>query len=300
MDLHHLDTEQRNPDSAHIDRLTTLEIVQRINEEDHRCAEAVSRILPDIARCADLIYERVHAGGRLFYCGAGTSGRLGILDASECPPTYGVDEDTVIGLIAGGPSALIRAVEGAEDSPALGRADLIARHFNARDILVGIAASGRTPYVLGAMDYARETGAPVLALVCTRGSEMAGHADITMEAVPGPEVIAGSTRMKSGTCQKMIPNILSTTVMIRLGKVYGNLMVDVKATNRKLQHRAVSIVASASGCSESEAAAVLEKCRYACKPAILMQLLGISETEALQLLRKADGHVDAALKAGGR
>ncbi|MBQ8095242.1 MAG: N-acetylmuramic acid 6-phosphate etherase [Clostridia bacterium] len=295
MDLKHLDTEQRNPKTANIDALSTYEILKLINDEDHRCPEAVARILPEITESVDRIYEKVHAGGRLFYAGAGTSGRLGVLDAAECPPTYGVYYGMVVALIAGGPSAFIKAIEGAEDNPQLGRDDLIANQFSSRDALVGIAASGRTPYVIGAMDYAREVGAPVMAITCCHNSEMSRHADITMAAVPGPEVITGSSRMKSGTCQKLILNMISTSVMIKLGKVYGNLMVDVKASNQKLVQRAISIVSSATGCTEALARETLDKCHFACKPAIVMLLLGVDESEARRLLDQADGHISGAI-----
>ncbi|MBR1710289.1 MAG: N-acetylmuramic acid 6-phosphate etherase [Clostridia bacterium] len=297
MDLKRLDTEQRNPKSAGIDLLSTLDMLSVINKEDHHCAEAVADILPEIAACVDIIYEKVHSGGRLFYVGAGTSGRLGVLDAAECPPTYGVDPGMVVALIAGGPSAFLKAIEGAEDSPELGREELAACGFSDRDVLVGIAASGRTPYVIGAMDYARSLGAPVMALTCCRDSEMSRHADITMAAIPGPEVITGSSRMKSGTCQKLILNMISTSVMIKMGKVYGNLMVDVKATNNKLVHRAISIVSSATGCTDEEARKALDASGFACKPAILMVLLGVSYETAMDMLRQADGHIASALNA---
>ena len=295
-ELKKLDTEQRNPASANIDRMTTEEMVRLINREDHRCAEAVSAVLKEIARSVDLIEAQLRRGGRLFYVGAGTSGRLGVLDAAECPPTYGVSPDLVVGLIAGGPSALLKAVEGAEDSPELGRQDLIAHGFNAKDALVGIAASGRTPYVIGAMDYARETGAPVMALVCCRNSEMSRHADVTMAPVPGPEVITGSSRMKSGTCQKLVLNMLSTCVMVKLGKVYGNLMVDVQATNHKLVNRAIRIVVYATGATEEEAEAALNRCGFNCKTAIVMILLKTDAPEAERLLAESDGRVAQALQ----
>ena len=295
VDLKALDTEKRNPLSEHIDTLPTLEMLTVINTEDHRCAEAVREVLPEIAAAVDVIYEKLHRGGRLVYCGAGTSGRLGVLDAAECPPTYGVDPGMVVGLIAGGPSAFLKAIEGAEDSRELGRQDLIDLHFSADDALVGIAASGRTPYVLGAMDYARELGAPVMAITCCRNSELSRHADITMAPIPGPEVVTGSSRMKSGTCQKLVLNMLSTGVMIRLGKVYGNLMVDVKATNEKLYRRAVSIVCSATGAEEAEAKAALEQCGYACKTAIVMLLLKLGPEEARALLAASDGRIAQAI-----
>ena len=298
--LGRIDTEQRNPRTRQIDTLSTFDMAALINEEDHLCAEAVRRALPDIARCVDVIYDGLRRGGRLFYCGAGTSGRLGVLDAAECPPTYGVDPGLVVALIAGGPDALLRAAEGAEDHPDQGRRDLQARGFSEKDVLVGIAASGRTPYVIGALDYARSLGAKALALVCCRDSEMARHADVTMAPVPGPEVITGSSRMKSGTCQKMVLNILSTCVMIKLGKVYGNLMVDVKATNEKLTDRAERIVMEATGESRQAARDALKKCGGSCKEAIVTLLTGADPQTARRWLREADGRVGPALERGGR
>ncbi len=295
-ELNKLDTEQRNAASANIDLLSTEEMVRLINREDHRCAEAVALVLPEIARSVDLIEGQLRRGGRLFYAGAGTSGRLGVLDAAECPPTYGVSPDLVVGLIAGGPSAFLKAVEGAEDNPALGRQDLMDHHFSEKDALVGIAASGRTPYVLGAMDYARELGVPVMALTCCRNSEMSRHADVTMAPVPGPEVITGSSRMKSGTCQKLVLNMLSTCVMVKLGKVYGNLMVDVQATNHKLVSRAIRIVREAAGADEEEARKALEQCGFSCKTAIVMLLLNVDAQKALQLLEDSDGRIAQTLQ----
>ncbi len=294
--LSRLDTEQKNPRTARIDTMSTLEMASLINEEDHLCAEAVKRTLPEIARAVDVISACLERGGRLFYCGAGTSGRLGVLDAAECPPTFGVEPGLVVALIAGGRDALLSAAEGAEDHPEDGKRDLTAHGFTEKDALVGIAASGRTPYVIGAMDCARSLGAPVMALVCCRDSEMARHADIVMCALPGPEVIAGSTRMKSGTCQKMILNILSTCVMIRRGKVFGNLMVDVKASNEKLVQRAVRIVAEATGESEEAARSALTLCGFSCKTAIVTLLTGLSPAAARQALDAADGRVAAALE----
>lgn len=296
IELSRMDTEKRNERTMNIDTLPTREIVELINAEDHRCAEAVQAVLPEIARAVDVIYERLHRGGRLVYCGAGTSGRLGVLDASECPPTYGVDPGMVVGLIAGGPGALVTAVEGAEDDAGLGRRDMEGIDLGPDDALVGIAASGRTPYVIGAMDYARERGAAVMALVCCNDSEMSRHADITMAPVPGPEVVTGSSRMKSGTCQKLVLNMLSTSVMIKLGKVYGNLMVDVRATNEKLRRRALSIVRAATGVDEGEAQAALDACGMSCKTAIVKLLLGLDSAEAAaELLRQADGRVADAI-----
>ena len=297
VDLKKLDTERRNPRTANIDTLSSLEMAKLINAEDHHCAEAVETVLPQIAQSIDILYEKIRSGGRLFYAGAGTSGRLGVLDAAECPPTYGVDPGLVVGLIAGGPAAFLKAVEGAEDSAELGKQDLIDRQFSDKDALVGIAASGRTPYVIGAMDYARSVGAPVIALVCTHNSEMSRHADVTIDPVPGPEVVTGSSRMKSGTCQKLVLNMLSTCVMIKSGKVYGNLMVDVQATNQKLVRRAISIVCEATGETEEKAKAALDQCGFSCKTAIVMLLLGLDASAAKAALDKADGRIAQAVKA---
>ena len=296
VDLKKLDTERRNPLTANIDTLSTLEMVKLINSEDHHCAEAVEAVLPQIAQSIDIIYDKIRSDGRLFYAGAGTSGRLGVLDAAECPPTYGVDPGLVVGLIAGGPAAFLKAIEGAEDSAELGRQDLIDHQFTDRDALVGIAASGRTPYVIGAMDYARSVGAPVIALVCTHNSEMSRHADVTIDPVPGPEVVTGSSRMKSGTCQKLVLNMLSTCVMIKSGKVYGNLMVDVQATNQKLVRRAISIVCEATGETEEKAKAALDQCGFSCKTAIVMLLLNLDAPAAKAALDQADGRIAQAIR----
>ena len=295
LELTKLDTEQRNERTMNIDNLDTLGMLTVINAEDHRVAEAVRLVLPEIAQAVDVIYDKIRSGGRLVYCGAGTSGRLGVLDAAECPPTYGVDPGLVVGLIAGGPSAFLKAVEGAEDSLTLGAEDLQAISFSDGDVLVGIAASGRTPYVIGAMDYAHSLGAPVIALVCCQNSELSQHADITIAPLPGPEVITGSSRMKSGTAQKLVLNMLSTAVMVKLGKVYGNLMVDVKASNEKLYRRAVSIVQTVTQASEDTVRAALEQCDYACKTAIVMILLGLDADAANAALASADGRVAQAI-----
>ncbi|MDD5898229.1 MAG: N-acetylmuramic acid 6-phosphate etherase [Clostridia bacterium] len=296
VELRKLDTEQRNQRTMQIDTLPTLEMLTLINQEDHRVAEAVKEVLPEIARAVDVIYRQLERGGRLFYVGAGTSGRLGLLDAVECPPTFGVSPELVQGLIAGGENAFVKAVEGAEDHAEMGRADLEKAGFCEKDALVGIAASGRTPYVLGAMDYARSLGAPVMALTCCRDSELSRHADITMAPVPGPEVITGSSRLKSGTAQKLVLNMLSTATMIKLGKVYGNLMVDVKATNEKLVNRAISIVCTATGVDSAQARATLEKCDFRCKTAIVMILLGLDAQAANAALDAARGHISDALR----
>lgn len=251
--------------------------------------------MPQIAQAVDLIAESLRRGGRLIYTGCGTSGRLGILDAVECPPTYSVSPDMVQGLIAGGYPAIFKAVEGAEDNTALGAEDLRNIGFTAKDVLCGLAASGRTPYVLGAMAYAHELGAPVIAVTCCPGSPIHQAADIAISPQPGPEVITGSTRMKSGTAQKMILNMLSTGAMVKLGKVYGNLMVDVKPSNQKLIRRCVSIVTQATGEDESAAEQALSACDYQCKTAIVMLLRGVECEEARRLLAAAEGRVRTAI-----
>lgn len=299
VELKRIPTEQRNAASVHIDTLSTLEMVRLINREDQKVALSVEKEAEHIAAAVNLIYGKMRAGGRLVYCGAGTSGRLGVLDAVECPPTYSTDPDLVQGLIAGGESAMFRAAEGVEDNPAVGRSDLEKIAFGPKDVLVGIAASGRTPYVLGAMKYARELGAATVAVTCSPGSAVARAADVSIAPEPGPEVITGSTRMKSGTAQKMVLNMLSTCTMIRLGKVYGNLMVDVKPSNEKLVQRCVSIVCSAAGCDEAAARAALDGCDYSAKTAIVMVLCGCGADEAARRLEKADGRIADVLRAAG-
>lgn len=293
-------TEQSNPRTKHIDQVDTLEMVRMINAEDQLVAQAVAGEIPQIARAVDLIHTQMAKGGRLIYVGSGTSGRLGILDAVECPPTYGTDPSQVVGLIAGGYGAIVVAVEGAEDNRAMGQEDLQGIDFSKNDALVGIAASGRTPYVLGAMDYARSLGAPVIAVTSSPGAELTRHADISIQPNTGPEVVTGSTRMKSGTAQKMILNMLSTCVMIKLGKVYGNLMVDVRATNEKLVRRAVSIVRTATGVDEAQAKAALAACGQSCKQAIVSILLDCSPEEAEARLREADGRISQAVPDADR
>lgn len=293
--INKLPTEQRNPNTMDIDRLSTLEMLRRINDEDKKVAFAVERELESIAKAVDVIYEALKNGGRLIYCGCGTSGRLGVLDAAECPPTYSVSPDMVQGIIAGGEKAMFRASEGAEDSAEGGRADMKAIGLSARDVLVGIAASGRTPYVLGAMAYAHELGAKTVALTCNKASEMNAAADIPIGVETGPEVITGSTRMKSGTAEKMVLNMLSTGAMIRLGKVYGNLMVDVMPTNEKLVRRAISIVSTAASADEEEARRTLESCGFSVKTAIVMLKLGLSAEDANARLAESGGVVARAL-----
>ncbi|NLM86397.1 MAG: N-acetylmuramic acid 6-phosphate etherase [Clostridiales bacterium] len=295
MDLSRIDTERANPRTADIDKASTLGILALMNEQDHLVAEAVRKELPSIARAVDLIHEKLAAGGRLVYIGSGTSGRLGVLDAVECPPTFGVEDGLVLGLIAGGPGAFVKAREGAEDDRLAGAMDLKVIGLTQKDALVGIAASGRTPYVLGAMAYAKELGAAVIGLACTRQPQLAEFAEVMITLLPGPEVITGSTRLKSGTATKMALNMLSTAVMIKLGKVYGNLMVDVKATNDKLRQRAVNILTAVTGVSQEEAKAALSLAGGNCKTAIVVVKRGVSMAAAEAMLQAAGGHLSKAL-----
>lgn len=295
VELQKIATEQRNPNTVNIDTLSTLDMVKLINQEDHRVAEAVALVTDKIAEAVDVIAARLNTGGRLIYCGAGTSGRLGILDAVECPPTYSTDPETVQALMAGGYGAIFKAVEGAEDSKELGVTDMQSIGFSAKDVLVGIAASGRTPYVLGCMEYARDLGAPTVAVTCCPGSTLDRFADIGIAPAPGPEVVTGSTRMKSGTAQKMVLNMLSTGAMIKLGKVYGNLMVDVKPSNEKLVRRCVTIVCSATDCAEAEAVEALEQCGYHPKTAIVMIVRSVDAETADRLLEAAGGRIAKVL-----
>ena len=259
LNLEKLSTEARNPASSRIDKLDTLSMMRVMNDEDQKTALAVKAILPDIARAVDVIAARLKTGGRLFYMGSGTSGRLGILDAVECPTTYSTDPDLVQGLIAGGKEAIFRAREGAEDSLDKGADDIISHDLSAKDVLVGITASGRTPYVLGGMEEARRRGAFVIGLACSKEPDIACTADLMLICLPGPEVVTGSTRMKAGTVTKMILNMLSTGTMIRLGKVRGNLMIDVKATNEKLKERATRIVMTVTGMDRAAAEKALRE-----------------------------------------
>ena len=295
MNLDEIQTEERNSLTSNIDSLSTIEMVELINSEDKKVAFAVEKEKENIAEAVDLIAEGMKAGGRLVYIGCGTSGRLGVLDAVECPPTFSTEYSEIIGLIAGGYDAIFRAKEGAEDDWQLGEEDLKSISFAEKDILVGIAASGRTPYVLGAMEYAKSLGAHVIGISCNPGSPVESLAEIAITPVPGPEVITGSTRMKSGTAQKMVLNMLSTGAMIKLGKVYGNLMVDVKATNEKLIHRCKKIVCEAVGVDEASATEALEKCSYRAKTAIVMLKKNIDADEAERLLEENDGRISLAV-----
>jgi N-acetylmuramic acid 6-phosphate etherase len=293
--LDHLTTEQRNPASLHIDSLPTERMLALINEADQAVPAAVAAEIPHIAQAVDMIATRIRGGGRLFYLGAGTSGRLGVLDASECPPTFSVPKDLVVGIIAGGDRALREASEASEDDPEAGARDLTAAGFSARDTLVGIAASGRTPYVLGAVRYARSLGALTIGISCTANSELSKAVDLAIEPKPGPEVLTGSTRMRAGTATKLILNMISTGVMIRLGYVYSNLMVNVQPTNQKLAERARRIIREATGATPEEAAALLDAAQGSVRHAIVMGKRKVTRAEADRLLEQAGGRVAEAL-----
>lgn len=290
-----MQTEQANPNTGQIDQLPTLEMLRLINQEDQGVALAVAQALPAIAQAVDTIAERLALGGRLFYVGAGTSGRLGVLDAVECVPTFGTSPELVQGLIAGGAAALTRSVEGAEDKTEAGAADLQTRRLNAGDVVVGIAASGRTPYVLGALAYANQLGAATIGIACNVPAPVLDAAQIAIGVPVGPEVIAGSTRLKAGTAQKMVLNMLSTASMVKLGKVYGNLMVDVQVTNAKLRGRALGLLIQITGVEEAEAKTLLEQANLRVKVAIVMQKRGVSAKTAEALLAAARGHLRAVI-----
>lgn len=285
-------TEQINPATTEIDRLSTLEALRIINNEDRKVAEAVGEVLPAVAEAVDGIVERLKHGGRLFYIGTGTSGRLGVLDASECPPTFGVSPEMVQGVIAGGYDACYRSIEASEDDRDAGAADLRARDLKAGDVVVGIAASGRTPYTIGAVEYARGIGALTVCVTCNAGTELARAVDIAIEPVPGPEVIAGSTRLKSGTAQKLVLNMLSTMTMVRLGYVTGNRMTNLQTRNIKLRYRAVGIVSAECGLSEQDATATLEAAGWDLRVAIVMRRAGVDADQARSALEKT-GYVIA-------
>ncbi|ALV93768.1 MULTISPECIES: N-acetylmuramic acid 6-phosphate etherase [Pantoea] len=299
IDLSQMITEGRNPASQNIDELSTEAMLRVINDEDKKVALAVEAIVPQIAQVVDAITLAFSKGGRLIYCGAGTSGRLGILDASECPPTFGTPRSQVVGLIAGGHTAILQAVENAEDNHEQGAQDLKDIDFHAHDVLVGIAASGRTPYVLGALAYAKQQGAFSAALTCNPNSPMSQAADVALTPVVGPEVVTGSSRMKAGTAQKLVLNMLTTGAMIRSGKVYGNLMVDVEATNQKLVQRQINIVKQATDCDDAIAQQALSACQGHCKTAIVMVLAGLDASEAKALLNQNSGFIRRALREAG-
>jgi N-acetylmuramic acid 6-phosphate etherase len=292
-----LTTEAFRPELSEIDQLSTLEIAQIMNGEDASVPTAVAERLPQIAAAIDGTAERMARGGRLVYAGAGTAGRLGVLDASECPPTFNTDPSEVVGLIAGGPSAMVKAVEGAEDSKELAAQDLDALGLTADDVVVGISASGRTPYAIGAVEHARGRGALTIGLSCNADSALAAAADHGIEVVVGPELLTGSTRLKAGTAQKLVLNMLSTITMIRLGKTYGNLMVDVRASNEKLRARSRRIVALATGADDADIEAALAATDGEVKNAILVILGSVDGPTAARLLTDSKGHLRAALQA---
>ena len=294
--LENLTTESRNSSSLNIDKVSTLDMVKIINNEDKKVALAVEKELVKIAEAIDGIVSGMQKGGRLIYIGAGTSGRLGILDASECPPTYGVSEELVQGIIAGGTEAIFRTKEGAEDSKELAIEDLKSKNITENDTIVGLAASGRTPYVIGGLEYANKIGALTVSITCNANSEVAKVSKVSIAPVVGAEVVTGSTRMKAGTAQKLVLNMLSTGTMIKLGKVYGNLMVDVRATNKKLVERAKKIVCEATGVDREVAEKVLKETNYDVKLSILMILTGLDINEAKEKLTQNKGYIAKAME----
>ena len=294
--LEDLTTEGRNPASDRLDSLSSLEIARLINAEDARVAEAVGREIEAIGRAIDVVAQRLQRGGRLIYFGAGSSGRLGILDAAECPPTFNTRPEHVLGIIAGGPRAMTRAVEGAEDNVEVAVADLDAVKLSAQDVLVGIATSGRTPYVVAGLKHARAIGAFAIGISCNEKSLLAAETDLAITPVVGPEVLSGSTRMKAGTATKMVLNMLTTGAMVRLGKTYGNLMVDLRATNTKLTDRAQRIVMTLTNLGSTEARQRLAECDGELKTAIVVQLRGVSPAQARELLTAAGGHLRRVLE----
>jgi N-acetylmuramic acid 6-phosphate etherase len=296
--LQSLTTEAFRPELADIDRLPTVEIARLMNGEDSAVPAAVARQLPAVAAAIDAVAERMARGGRLIYAGAGTAGRLGVLDASECPPTFNTAPGQVVGLIAGGPQAMVTSVEGAEDSRELAEADLAGLALTADDTVVGVSASGRTPYALAAVEYARSRGALTVGLACNAGSALAAAAEHGIEVVVGPELLTGSTRLKAGTAQKLVLNMLSTITMIRLGKTYGNLMVDVRASNEKLRARSRRIVSLATGAGDDEIERALAATDGEVKDAILVLLAGVDGPTAARLLEESGGHLRAALASG--
>ena len=297
MMLEHLTTEQRNPASDKIDAMSSLEIVQLMNAEDAGVAAAVAKESETIAAAVDLIAEAFRRGGRLVYIGAGTSGRLGVLDASECPPTFNSPPEQVVGLIAGGRTALTNAVEGAEDHPEFAIADLQELELSQDDVLVGIATSGRTPYVIAALQYAREQGGAAIAFTCNQENQLADVADLIICPVVGPEVVTGSTRLKAGTATKMVLNMLTTGAMVRIGKTYGNLMVDLRATNKKLIDRSIRILMAFTDLSRDEAETVLDACYGELKTSIVSVKRNVSPERAEELLKQAGGHLRWVLDA---
>ncbi len=296
LDLTTLTTESRNKETMNLDEMSPLEIARVMNQEDEQAVLAVRKVLPQIATAISWATESLKAGGRIIYLGAGTSGRLGVLDAAECPPTFGVSPDMVVGMIAGGEGAFIKAREGVEDSKTLGAEDLKSKNLTEKDIVIGLAASGRTPYVIYGLQYAKSIGCRTVAIVCNLHSPLSRTADLAIEPVPGPEVLTGSTRLKAGTVQKQILNMISTGSMVGIGKVYQNLMVDVQQTNEKLKVRAQNIVMDVTDCSRERAAEALEASDGKVKTAIVMILKGCTSQEAGEQLEKAGGHIRQAIR----
>ncbi|MEW4307972.1 N-acetylmuramic acid 6-phosphate etherase [Rossellomorea marisflavi] len=294
--VYELGTEKVNPDTLKIDTASTGEVLRMMNDEDHKVAEAVKKVLPVVEEVVDKVVTSISSGGRLIYMGAGTSGRLGVLDAVECPPTFSVGSDVVVGLIAGGERAFVKAVEGAEDNEGLGASDLAALQLAPEDTVVGIAASGRTPYVIGGLRYAREVGAVTVALSCNEGARISEEAEHKIEVNVGPEALTGSTRLKAGTAQKLVLNMISTASMIKLGKAYGNLMVDVNISNYKLERRAVGIIRDITGTDEDTALKTLKLANNEVKASIVMIKLGCGYDEAKDRLRDANGYVRVAIE----
>ena len=294
--LEGLSTETRNPETMNLDEMSSLEIVQAMNKEDIKVPQIITHLLPLIAKVVDICAVALKTKNRIFYMGAGTSGRLGIVDSSECPPTFNASPNEFIGLIAGGERAFIKAVEGAEDSEDLGKDDLIKRNFCKNDICIGLAASGRTPYVIGGLKYAKSIGAQTVSISCNKEAKISKFADYPIEAIVGPEVLTGSTRLKAGTAQKLILNMISTGAMIRVGKSYQNLMVDLQMTNKKLERRGVNIIKEATGVDDEEAKKYIEKAKGSVKIAIIMILTNCEYEDAIKRLEKADGKVRIAIK----
>lgn len=297
IDIKNLVTENRCKNTLNIDSVSTIEMLRMINEEDKKVALAVEKEIDKVAKAVDLIVDKIHIGGRLIYIGAGTSGRIGILDASECPPTYGTDPEVVQAFIAGGEKAILKAIEGAEDNIQMGKEDLRSVDFSEKDVLIGITASGRTPYVLGAVEYANSIGAITIGVNNNPDSELSRICKVSICPVTGPEAITGSTRMKAGTAQKLVLNMISTGVMIKYGKVYQNLMVDVKASNDKLRDRCKSIVIEATGVSIEEAEKILTTTNYNCKLAIFIIISKLDMIDAKKILDENKGYIRKALEA---
>ena len=291
-----IQTENRNPKSENLDMMSTYEIISLMNKEDQNVINAVHQALPSIAKVIDQVVQVIQNGGRIFYVGAGTSGRLGVLDASECPPTFGVDEDLFTGIIAGGDYALRHAIENAEDDALLGKEDLIAHHVTDKDIVIGIAASGRTPYVIGALQYVDQIGALSASICCNRKSVISSYAKYPIEVDTGPEILTGSTRLKAGTATKMVLNMISSAAMVKTGETYGNLMVDVKQTNDKLHLRAIRIVKTATGVVETTAKETLAKADGDCKTAIVMLLGSCTKEEAIKCIEQNNGMIRKAIQ----